>query len=836
MLFFSITQRHQGANHTKWHLIALVFLQGFWLHAQERVYQGVVQDSEGQVLVFASIQIAGTHRGVFTDLDGRFSLSAQAGENMQISYVGYQSTTIALGQETNLVIVLEAAGHTLEAVVVRPQENPAWRIIRQAIANKDLHDPAQLDGYTYDAYHKTVFSVDSLDSFLPEKTRPKKKPTPARQRRDSLQQIANAKALRRQELFLHEMHLWVTETRSEHAFRSPNQHKETVLATRSSMPNDFTGGINPINFQPFGFYQEVIRMEVTDQNYVNPLSRGTFSHYAFEMADTVVHATDTTYIIEFWPLPKKSFIGLKGLLYINTDGYAIENVIAEPSDTLQTLQFVIQQQSARVDGRWFPQQLNADLFLQMGTPQVFVGYGFRNRSIINNVLLEAPPAKLFNHYRKENNGINKPISDSLRLLPLEQREANTYAYWDSLELLRPAYRFLKGYNGIIKLLSSGLWTGRSIDLVVPDLWRVNAYEGNRFGLGLKTSPKLSQRFSLYGYAAYGLRDEGWKYGGAAEAILYRHRDLRLRLSYSDDLAAPGEINFLSSINNPWSNFSARNLVLNRLDRQEQWRADIVYRPHPAWQLNFFGSKVDRQLTYSYNYGETTPEDGQGYELYQSGLRLRWAPKEQLIKMEQLEAILFPTFPILDISAEQLHWPNSKSLVHRLGARLTHEQRWKYLGTTELSLQAGWLSESSPYPFLFQAPGNGGNGISGGAVFNTAGVTEFGQDYFAFMFLTHRFGPLLGRPRTPYFRPELRLVQQLGWGELRSPALHQGIAFSDMRHTYLESGVGLDNVLRIPYFKALYIGLGATVWYRWGAYHLPTLKENARFQLTLNLSV
>ncbi len=835
-LFFSQVPGVLSMRHMKWCAVSLLLLQVLWVHAQEPVYSGVVRDTEGQPLVFASIQVEGTRRGVFTDLDGKFSLTAQPGEKLQISYVGYESTSIILGQVDILTIVLESAGHLLEEVVVRPKENPAWRIIRQAIANKSLHDPAQLDGYTYDAYHKTVFSVDSLDSSIPEKPAKEKKPTPARIRRDSLRKVAYAKAMRRQELFLNEMHLWVTETRSQHAYRDPNQYKETVLATQSSMPNDFTGGINPINFQPFGFYQEVIRMEITDQNYVNPISKGTFGHYAFEMADTIIHATDTTYIIQFGPLPKKSFVALKGLLYINTDGYAIENVIAEPADTTQTLQFVIQQQSARVNGRWFPQQLNADLFLQMGTPQVFVGYGFRNRSILSNVSLEAPSAKLFNHYRKENNGTNQPVVDSLRLLPLEQREANTYAYWDSLEILRPAYRFLKSYNGIIKFLSSGLWTGRTIDLVVPDLWRVNAYEGNRFGIGLKTSPSLSQHFSLYGYTAYGLQDKSWKYGGSAEALLYRQRDLRLRFSYFDDLAAPGDIDYLSSINNPWSNFSARNLVLNRLDRQKQWRAEVIYRPHPAWQLNAFGSRLERQLTYAYNYGETAPGDGQTYELYQSGFRVRWAPKEQLIKMEQVEAILFPTFPILDINAEQLHWQGERGLVHRLSARLTHEQRWKYLGTTELSMQAGWLSASVPYPFLFQAPGNGGNGISGGAVFNTAGVTEFGQDYFAFLFLTHRFGPLLGRPRSRYFRPELRLVQQVGWGELRTPSLHQGIEFSDMRHTYLESGVGLDNVLRIPYFKALYIGLGATVWYRWGAYHLPTLKENARFQLTLNLSV
>lgn len=836
MPLFSCTLHLGLAGRSLATFLALFMLNALTLNAQQPVYAGKVVDEAGHALVFASIQIEGTRRGVFTDLDGQFSITAQVGEKLLISYVGYQSKAITLEPSEMLTIVLESAGHTLEEIVVRPQENPAWRIIRQAIANKAQHDPRELEGYTYDAYHKTVFSLDSLASFVADKKPKERKPTPARQRRDSLRQIAQSKALQRQRLFLDEMHLWVTETRSQHAYRNPNQHKETVLATQSSMPNDFTGGINPINFQPFGFYQDVIRMEITDQNYVNPISKGTFKHYAFQIADTIVHSTDTTYIIRFAPLPRTTFTALQGLLYINTDGFAIENVIAEPADTTQTLQFVIQQQSTRVNGRWFPQMLNADLFLQMGSPQLYTAYGFRNRSILDNINLSSPPASLFNHYRKENDGTEASIAADHRLLPLEQREANTYAYWDSLELLRPAYRFLRSYNGLIKIMSSGLLTGQYVDLVVPDLWRVNAYEGNRFGLGLKTSPQLVKDFSLYGYAAYGLMDQAWKYGGALEAMLYRQRDVRLRISYSDDLAAPGDIDYLSAINNPWSNWSARSLILNRLDQQRQWRADLIYRPHPAWQLNVFGSQVDRRLSYAYNYGETPPEESLQYELYQSGLRVRWAPREQLIKMEQVEAILFPTFPIIDLTLEQLHWSEEPKTVHRLSARLEHEQRWKYLGISEITLQAGWLSSAVPYPFIFQAPGNSGNGISGGAVFNTAGVTEFGQDHFAFLFLTHRFGPLLGRSRSPYFRPEFRLVQQVGWGELRSPASHQGIEFSDMRHTYLESGLGLDNLLRIPYFKAMYIGLGATVWYRWGAYQLPTLEENIRFQLTVNFSV
>ena len=58
----------------------------------------------------------------------------------------------------------------------------------------------------------------------------------------------------------------------------------------------------------------------------------------------------------------------------------------------------------------------------------------------------------------------------------------------------------------------------------------------------------------------------------------------------------------------------------------------------------------------------------------------------------------------------------------------------------------------------------------------------------------------------------------------------------MDHLYLESGLRVDNLLRIPYFQAVYIGLGGGVSYRWGAYHLPEWKDNLRWQLSVNLTI
>lgn len=82
---------------------------------------GQVTDSSGKPLSGVSISIKGTKTGTVTDNEGRFSLhSNQRGSiYLVISSIGYETRTIALGERTNLDIVLNRAAATgLNDVVV----------------------------------------------------------------------------------------------------------------------------------------------------------------------------------------------------------------------------------------------------------------------------------------------------------------------------------------------------------------------------------------------------------------------------------------------------------------------------------------------------------------------------------------------------------------------------------------------------------------------------------------------------------------------------------------------------------------------------------------------
>lgn len=54
---------------------------------------GVVLDENGDPLIGATITIKGTNRGVATDRNGKFKISAQKGDVLEVSFIGYLKQT-----------------------------------------------------------------------------------------------------------------------------------------------------------------------------------------------------------------------------------------------------------------------------------------------------------------------------------------------------------------------------------------------------------------------------------------------------------------------------------------------------------------------------------------------------------------------------------------------------------------------------------------------------------------------------------------------------------------------------------------------------------------------
>ncbi len=87
--------------------------------AQTKAITGVVTDSKtGEVLVGAAVKVSTSQGGVTTDASGKFSLNVPANASLTITYIGYDSQTIAIGNSTNLNIKLVANATALSQVEV----------------------------------------------------------------------------------------------------------------------------------------------------------------------------------------------------------------------------------------------------------------------------------------------------------------------------------------------------------------------------------------------------------------------------------------------------------------------------------------------------------------------------------------------------------------------------------------------------------------------------------------------------------------------------------------------------------------------------------------------
>ncbi len=84
---------------------------------QSKKVTGRVNDSQGP-LIGATVMVKGTSNGVVTDIDGNFNLNAAPGSTLVISYVGYVTQEITVGNQSFISVNLKEEGRVLNDVVV----------------------------------------------------------------------------------------------------------------------------------------------------------------------------------------------------------------------------------------------------------------------------------------------------------------------------------------------------------------------------------------------------------------------------------------------------------------------------------------------------------------------------------------------------------------------------------------------------------------------------------------------------------------------------------------------------------------------------------------------
>lgn len=81
-------------------------------------YSGRILDNKQEPIIGGTILVKGTQTGTITDIDGKFSIDATQGSFLLISYIGYLSQEIKVGDKTDLTITLLENSKVLDDVVV----------------------------------------------------------------------------------------------------------------------------------------------------------------------------------------------------------------------------------------------------------------------------------------------------------------------------------------------------------------------------------------------------------------------------------------------------------------------------------------------------------------------------------------------------------------------------------------------------------------------------------------------------------------------------------------------------------------------------------------------
>lgn len=799
-----------------WFTAGFILALSFLAIGQSSLRGKTLDAQSGRPVPFVTLSVLNSRTGTTSDIMGMFELSVRANDTLMVSSIGYKPQRVPVGDITRLLTVkLEEMISELPEVSISPGENPAHRIIRKTIANRSQNNPENLRAYSYRAYHKFYATLDGPYESLPGKRAPEKN--------------------------VDSVYFFLNESVTEKKYVAPASVKEVVLGNKMTGIEDPFFVVLATDFQPFTFYADHITL--LGRNYRNPVSPGSISRYDFTLADTVFQKTDTVFIIRFEPLPGKTFDALQGQLHINSNGYALENVLAEPVDKFAKIQISIQQHYTFIYGHWFPKQLNTVFTLpdyKLGTRSL----QYRHVTFVNQAEINADiPKQTFSFVNTEF-ATDANRKDSLfwnreRIVPLSNREKNTYHLYDTLN---PRYK--KILNSLMKG-SSALATGKlplgKFYLPVPHLLRFNEYEGVRAGLGIQTGERISTLFIGEVYAAYGFKDKGFKYGGSWQVNLKRTNEFFLKLSYQQDVSEPGNADFIASPFMASGGQSLRTWMTARMDSLRQSKIQVHFRPARFTQVALFVQHKKYNPAYRYEFLDPASEKPvHSFNVAEAGVQFRFAWREAYAQINSGKLVTSFAFPQINFSLSR-GFTGLEGQYNFVKADLKIDQQFltRGFGKTLLQLNAGGIRNPVPYPLLANGRGSqtGDSFLNKFVVpnqFQTMGLYEFVSDRYAYLFIRHNVGRLTGT-QSKFFRPELELVHAMGIGSLNRPELHS-ITLRTLEKGYLESGLLVPNIIRFNYVDIAHYGIGAGVFYRYGPYQFQKQSDNVLFKIMLMFSI
>ncbi len=777
-------------------------------------FSGTVKDhNTGEGIPFAVVTFAGTGTGAPADLDGNFSFNADNAPNdsLQVQALGYGTyyRRVSLSNhEAHLNIELIREATAMSEFVFHAGEDPAITLVKKIIAHKAQNNPDRLANYRYEVYNK-------LEVDLQHMTKKQFEALPVPMIRKFSFIWNNLDSTTEKTPFLP---FFLTETLSDYYFqRDPKKTKEFIRASQvKGIKNESIDQFLGAMYQNLNAYDNFI--PVFDKSFVSPISaNGTF-YYKYKIRDTQEAYGHPIFLVQFSP-KRNGENTFYGDFWVADSSFALQRISMEvPKDAninWVTRVSVYQEYAPVSDTFWFPvkDKFTADF---VGPYNIKLP-GFVGRKTTSYKDIVANDTSVVNVVNNKKYREDVMVADTARNMgesywttarhdTLNKNERAIYNMMDTLNALPSFTRFKK----IMKFAITGL-----IDVGPFELgpyyyaYSSNPVEGQRFRLGIGTTPKLFKDIYLSGYGAYGLKDERWKYYASGLWLLDRKPRTYIFASYRHDV---------DRTDTYYDNQIGADNIFGNLFRKSgvPWKLAFVTDARAEFYKSYF-SGFSHMLTLQHReYMPYAPlpmagifKDQEGHDVNQvvsseAGLRLRFAYKEKFLEGNYYRVGLGSDYPIVEARYGYGFSGFLGSNYNYQKASISVSDRMKIapLGSIYYNFFAGKTFGTLPYPLLEVHPGNEFHYYNQYA-FNMMNRYEFLSDQYAGFNIEHNIGggifnyiPYLKKAKLRQFWTAKGIIGSLS-DENKKLNFDKGYTFRTLAgNPYVEIGTGVENIFQL----------------------------------------
>ena len=217
-----------------------------------QVLEGVVKNEDGENIGFVSIFINELSQGFSTNEEGKFSFKIAKGKYTCVfRHLTYQTHTavIEIPQSQPITVVLKQRVYDIaEAVVKQNVENPAYAMMRQAIARAPYHKN-QVSEYKSTTYLRGTFKIDKISDLMKK---------------------LNKKTLNENDI--NEGDAYIQESVNEVEYNN-GKINQRVTAIKDNFPK--IAELDMSTFWMLNIYN------LDDEMFITPLSSNAFTYYKF---------------------------------------------------------------------------------------------------------------------------------------------------------------------------------------------------------------------------------------------------------------------------------------------------------------------------------------------------------------------------------------------------------------------------------------------------------------------------------------------------------------------------------------------------------------------------